>query len=72
MNQPDNSTPNTEISCAKDANAYRLYPEHFFRLWLQDRRRHLKKQRVDLLAAADRIKQEIAEYDRLLDGLTKG
>lgn len=70
MNQLDKSLQNTEITCAKDATVYRLYPEHFFRLWLQERRRLLKKQRVELLQAADRLKQEIAAYDELLDTLT--
>src|SRR5262245_17417599 len=67
MEQPE---PNTEITCAKEAVVYRLAPEHFFRLWLQDRKRHLKKERLAHLTAADRLKQEIAEYDRLLEELT--
>lgn len=73
MNQPDPSQTEElqQIACARNAGARIVAPEQL-RRWLCDRRSQLKKERVELLTAADRLKQEIAAYDQLLAELTTG
>ena len=67
MNQPD--TQPTENTCIQPPLVRTLATEQLCQL-LRDRRRNLKKERIALLAVADRLKDEIATYDKLLEGLT--
>ena len=69
MNKPDNSSQPTENTCIEPPVVRTLAIEQLCE-WLRARRRFLKKERIAVLTLADKMKQEIADYDKLLDLLT--
>lgn len=70
MEQPDSSQnqESQQITCAEDAVVDKLSSEQL-RKWLNDRRNGLRKERLTLLGAADRLKKEIAAIDQKLADL---
>lgn len=70
MEQPDSSQnqESQQITCAGEALVDKLSSEQL-RKWLNDRRNGLKKERLTLLGAADRLKKEIAAVDQMLADL---
>jgi hypothetical protein len=75
MNQPDNSSPESQ----KDTDCYcklqpatRTLSAEQLRLWLKDRRNTAQEVRRGLLREAARLEKELATYDALLAELTIG